>query len=73
MGLGIEEDLGMLDTVGCRSVKIGLHQLVEVLSRLEDGGSLVVDVEKRLEIGELVSLLHVANRLERELEAIALR
>lgn len=70
--LGIEEDLSVAHPVGCRPAQIGRHQLCEVVLRLQHLGGLVVDVEKRLQIVELVSSSHFFNRAERQRHAVAL-
>ena len=69
--LRIEERLDVADAVrvGAREVRQG--QVAEVLARDERGAGGVVDVEERLQIGEVVGGPHFVDRGEREGDAVA--
>ena len=71
VGLRVEEDLGSADSVGGGSPQIGIHEVEEVLLGHQDGRTLVVDVEERLQIGELVCRTHLLDVRERQVDAVA--
>ena len=52
VGLGVEEDLGMHDTLPGGPLEVGHGEVVEVELGDQDGAALVVDVEERLQIAE---------------------
>ena len=56
VGLGIEEHLRVPDAVGGRARQIRRRQLEEVPFRAENAGSLVIDVEKGLQVAEPIRL-----------------
>ena len=72
VGLRVEEHLGVADVVGRGALQVGPHEVVEVLLRLQDGRSLVVDVQERLEVGELVRAPYLLDRGEGQRQPVAL-
>jgi len=54
MGLGIEENFRMAHILAADLLKICPHQVVEILFRLQNPGALVVDIQKILELGEVI-------------------
>ena len=71
MGLGIEEDLCVADVLRRRLFEIGEGQFVEVLLVQQDGRTLIVDVEKRLQVVERVGVSHFFHSGERKRDVVA--
>ena len=60
MGLRVEEDLGSLDTVIAHFFEVGNREVEKVLIGEQSPGCLVVNVEERLKIRELVRGLNLS-------------
>src|SRR5216683_3232423 len=71
--LWIEEDFCVTDVVGGSAPQIGHRHVVEVALLAQDGGALVVDVEKRLQIGELIRAAQRVDRWISKPLAVSLR
>jgi hypothetical protein len=54
VGLGVEEDLGVSDTLVRGSLEIGHREVKEVELGYQDGAAVVVEIEERLEIVEYI-------------------
>ena len=69
---GVEKQLGMTNIVSPRALYISVGQVEEVLFGLQHGGAGVVEVEKGLQITELVSRSNGLDRLVGKCDAVAL-
>ena len=70
MGLRIEEDLGVPHIVRGSAAQIRGGHLVEVALRAQDAGSLVVNIEERLQIGEGVGAAQLIDRSKAKTDAV---
>ena len=71
MHLRIEENLRAAHAVLMRVLEIREHQVGEILARAQHRHQLVIQIEERLQIGELVMRLQVGQIAERQLDAVA--
>ena len=71
MALRIEEHLDMADIVGGDTLEISVRQVMEVRLGLQDGHALIVDVEKVLQVGELIGGADFLQRLEGDVDLVA--
>ncbi len=71
VGLGVEEDLGTPNSVGCGPLEVRQGEVPEILGRLQNPGPLVVDVEERLQVGEVVGGPKVVHVRESGLHPVA--
>jgi hypothetical protein len=69
--LRVEEHLNVVHVVGARALEIGEGEIVEILLDLEHRHALVVEVEKVLQVAELVGAPHRLDRFIRQLYAVA--
>ena len=72
MRLRIEEHLGMEDVLLAAAREIGRCEVEEVLRLDQHAAALVVEIEKRLEVGEVVGGGKIRRRAEVERHAVAL-
>ena len=63
--LRIEEDLGVDDVVGRGALEIGAGEVAEILLADEDVRALVIDIQKILQITEIIGLSDLVDRTER--------
>src|ERR1700737_1067377 len=56
VSLRVEEHLDMADIISARSFEICPGEVVEILLRFQHGHALIVDVEKILQVPELIGL-----------------
>jgi hypothetical protein len=59
VGLRVEENLGMAHIVGMGPDKVCPRQIIEVALLEQHAGAFIVDVEKRLQVGEVVRCSHL--------------
>jgi len=59
VSLRVEEDLGMAHIVGVGPDEVRPRQIVEVALLEQHTGAFIVDVEKRLQVGEVVCCSHL--------------
>ena len=71
VALGVEEHLHMPGPVGVHAVQIGLGHVEEVLLGAQNVHALIVDVQKVLQVGEVVSRTHFLDRCERDIDPVA--
>ena len=71
MGLRIEHDLGVDHAIGGRPSEVCSRKVVEVLACLQDLGTSVINIQKILQIREVVSRSHVLHRSIGNSDAIA--
>ena len=71
VGLRVEEDLGVSHALGGRLLQVGQGQLVEILLLQEHAHAFVVEVEKGLEVGEVVGPARLLDGGVGEGEAVA--
>ncbi|MNI33084.1 hypothetical protein D3C73_870120 [compost metagenome] len=71
VGLGIEEDFGVAHIVGGGALEIGEGQVLEILSRQQHGGARVIDVEKVLQVGEVIGRAHGLDAVIGDGDAVA--
>ena len=71
--LGIEEDFGVDDIVRRRPVEIGGRQVAEIRLGPEHVGAAIIDVEKVLQVREIIGGAHLLDARERDFDAVALR
>src|SRR3546814_1610033 len=71
--LRIEENLDVPDIVRIRTLAIGGGQVGEILFGMEDAHSLIIDVEKILEVREGIGGAHLLHRSEGDGDLVALR
>src|SRR5215213_9323626 len=62
MGLRVEEDLGVAHALGGGLSEVGPGQVVEVTLVEQYLGALVVEVQERLQVGEVVGLANLPHR-----------
>ena len=72
MTLRIEEHLDMADIIGLAALEIGVGQVVEIRLGLQHRHALIIDIEEILQIGEIVGGLDLLQRLEWQVDLIAL-
>ena len=70
MRLGVEEYLGVEHVLGMGFGQVGGREIVEVLLSLQDAHALVVDLEERRQIVEVVAGPHRLDRLVRKLDVV---
>lgn len=72
MRLRVKKQLDVTNVVSPSALDVGGGQVEEVLLGLQHGGTGVVEVEKRLQIGKLVGGAHLVHRRTRQLDAVTL-
>ena len=73
VALRIEEYLDMADMVGMRAFQIGPGQVVEILRRQQHRHALIIDIQKVLQVTEIIGFANILDAGEGKLHAIALR
>src|SRR5436190_7803205 len=71
--LRIEKDLGVTDVIRGSAAQIRHRHVIEIALLAKDAGAFVVDVEKRLQIGELIRASQRIDGWIAELHAVSLR
>jgi hypothetical protein len=71
VGLRVEEQLGVDDAIGVGPREVRDRQVVEVLGVAQHVAAGVVDVEERLQVGELVGAAQRLDRPPAEIDAVA--
>lgn len=73
VGLRVEKDLGVTHVVGHRPLQVRPGQVVEILRRVQYGGARVINVEKRLQVAEVVGRANFVFAVPRQSDTVPLR